>query len=60
MPDNSISIFNLIGQEIEINIDRINSRKASINMSGNIPGVYFIRFKRSDGYITRKLSYVPW
>ncbi len=60
IPEKSISVFNLLGQEIEVRIDRISSTKAIIDMNGNIPGVYLVRFKRNDGYITKKLSYVPW
>ena len=60
MQNNSISVFNLLGQELEVNIERVNSRKARVDMSGNIPGVYLVRFKRTDGFITRKVSYVPW
>ncbi len=60
IPDKSISVYNLIGQEIEVRVDRISSRKARINMNGNIPGVYLVRFKSNDGFITRKISFVPW
>ena len=60
IPENSISVFNLIGQEIGVNIEKVTSRKANIDMTGNIPGIYLVRFKRDDGYITRKISFVPW
>ena len=60
MKDNSISVFNILGQELNFYIEAINSKKARIDLSGNIPGVYFVRFKRNDGFITRKISYVPW
>lgn len=60
IPNSSISVFNLIGQKLEVKMDKVNSRKVIIDMSGNIPGVYLVRFQQTDGYITRKVSYVPW
>ncbi len=60
MNENGVSVFNLLGQELDVKVEKINSRKARVDMSGNIPGVYLVRYKRDDGYITRKVSFVPW
>lgn len=58
--ENNIHVFNLIGQEIEVKITKRTSRKVEINLEGNIPGVYLVRLKHENGYVTRKISFVPW
>ncbi len=58
--EENISVFNVIGQTIEVQMSKIQERKIEINLSGNVPGVYFIRLNTSQGYISRKVSFVPW
>ncbi len=60
IPDNSISVFNLLGQKVKANVVKIRSRKVEVDLNGNIPGVYVVRFHYGDGFITQKVSYVPW
>lgn len=60
IPNSSISVFNLIGQKLEVKMDKVNSRKVIIDMSGNIPGIYLVRFQQADGFVTKRVSYVPW
>lgn len=61
IPDNQISVFNLLGQKTEIKTTRIDSRKVNLDLSGNVPGVYFIRIDTGDEIATsRKISFVPW
>ncbi len=61
IPDeNSISVLNLLGQECATAKKRLNERKMEIDMGGNIPGIYFVRFNTGAKYITEKISYVPW
>ncbi len=60
MPDNQINVFNLLGQKTEIKISRIDSRKLDIDMTGNVPGVYFVRVGAGQDIISRKISFVPW
>jgi hypothetical protein len=39
--ENQISVFNLLGQKVEIKIGKIESRKIDFDLTGNVPGVYF-------------------
>jgi hypothetical protein len=59
IPDD-ISIFNLIGQQVQANMLVVNSRKIKIDLSGNMSGVYFVRLKTAKGMISGKVSYFPW
>jgi hypothetical protein len=56
----SISVLNLLGQECVTTMNKINERKMEINMNGNVPGIYFVRFNTGNKFITEKISYVPW
>ncbi len=58
-PEN-ISIFNLIGQQVQAKMLVVNSKKIKIDLSGNIPGVYFVRLKTASGMVSGKVSYMPW
>ena len=58
--EEDISILNLIGQTVEFKVSIMHNREVAINIAGNIPGVYFVRFNTKEGYRTRKISYVPW
>jgi lysyl endopeptidase len=58
--ENQIAVFNLLGQKTEVKISRINQRKVDIDLSGNVPGVYFVRFDTGQDIISRKISFVPW
>ncbi len=60
IPENSISVFNLLGQKVNAKVDRIKNRKVEVDLNGNIPGVYVVRFHYGDGIVSRKVSYVPW
>ena len=58
--DTQIGLFNLLGQKIEVKITRISDRKVDIDLTGNVPGVYFVRFDTGQDIISRKISFVPW
>jgi hypothetical protein len=58
--ENQIAVFNLFGQKIEVKINKIDSRKIDIDLTGNVPGVYFIRFNSEMGVVSSKISFVPW
>lgn len=61
IPDEGrISVLNLLGQECATAKKRLSERKVEIDMGGNVPGIYFVRFNTGTKYITRKISYVPW
>lgn len=60
IPENQIAVYNLLGQKTEIRLSRIDSRKVEIDMTGNVPGVYFVRVGTGREIISRKISFVPW
>jgi len=60
IPDNKIDVFNILGQKTGIKITRIGDRKVEIDLTGNTPGVYFVRFDTGQQIISRKISFVPW
>jgi hypothetical protein len=60
IPENKIAVFNILGQEIETKITKIDDNKVVVDLTGNIPGVYFIRFANGEKIISRKISFVPW
>ncbi|HKI89955.1 MAG TPA: T9SS type A sorting domain-containing protein [Draconibacterium sp.] len=55
-----ISVFNLIGKSISFQLKNKEQRKVQIDLSGNVPGVYFVRYNNEIGFVTKKVSYVPW
>lgn len=59
IPQN-ISVFNLIGQSVNARMELVSEKKIKIDLSGNIPGVYFVRFKTENGMISKKVTYMPW
>ena len=56
----NISVFNLIGKSVRFQLKDKAQRKVKIDLSGNVPGVYFVRYNNGIGFVTRKVSYVPW
>ena len=55
-----VEVFNLLGQMVEAKIGLINTRKAKVDLRGNVPGIYFIKLKGDLGISTKKVSFVPW
>ncbi len=55
----TVTIYNVIGQEVDVNFTNVESFRIQFDLSGNTQGIYFIRFKYEDSYITRKFSFVP-
>ena len=55
-----ISVFNLIGKSVRFQLINKEQRKVKIDLSGNVPGVYFVRYNNGIGFVTKKVSYVPW
>lgn len=61
IPDErKVTVFNLLGQECKTENTIIGERKVEVNMDGNVPGIYFVRLYTGSGYITEKISFVPW
>ncbi|HSH19974.1 MAG TPA: T9SS type A sorting domain-containing protein, partial [Draconibacterium sp.] len=58
--ENRINVYNLLGQKIDSKIRRITKRKVNIDLTGNVPGVYFVRFDSGKEVFSRKISFVPW
>jgi hypothetical protein len=56
----NIKVFNLIGQEVEAKYLNQFDKKIQIDLSGNIPGIYFVRFESESGAVTRKVTWAPW
>jgi lysyl endopeptidase len=56
----NIDVFNLIGKKVEVSISNIDIYRLEINLSGNTPGIYFVRFNTGEKYVTKKISFVPW
>ena len=55
-----ISVFNLIGKSVRFQLKNKEQRKVMIDLSGNVPGVYFVRYNNGINFVTKKVSYVPW
>lgn len=56
----TISVFNLIGQEINAPLLSVHANRVKLDMSGNTPGVYIVRFNYNDSFVSRKFSLVPY
>jgi hypothetical protein len=57
---NQVAIFNLLGQRTEVRVSQLGPRKLDLDLTGNVPGVYFIRLDTGKEVISRKVSFVPW
>jgi lysyl endopeptidase len=55
-----IKVFNLIGQEVNARLSKIQEKKVQIDLSGNMPGVYFVRYDSIIGNLSGKVIYSPW
>ena len=57
---NQVDIFNVLGQKTEVKTNWINNHKLNIDLTGNVPGVYFVRFQAGNKFYSSKISFVPW
>lgn len=55
-----IRVYNLLGQEVEAKLSNYHNKKIQIDLSGNVPGVYFIRLRTGQESVSKKISYIPW
>ena len=55
----TISVFNLIGQEINVPFVSVREYEVKIDLSGNTPGIYVVRFNYNGSFVNRKFSLVP-
>ncbi len=58
IPEN-IRVFNLIGKEVRVRKFNLQGKKIQLDLSGNNPGVYFVRFNAAAGTISQKVVYIP-
>ncbi len=57
-PEN-IRVFNLLGQEAKAHLFNHRHKKIQVDLSGNLPGVYFVQLKTATGAISKKVSWAP-
>ncbi|MCK3684417.1 T9SS type A sorting domain-containing protein [Maribellus sp. YY47] len=50
----TISIFNVMGQEVQAPLLSVEENRVKIDLSGKTPGTYIIRFNYNDSFVTRK------
>lgn len=56
----SIEVYNLIGKKVDVLVSNKDIYRLEINLSGNTAGIYFVRFKSNEKYITKKISFLPF
>ncbi len=54
----SISVYNMIGQMVDVKLLSDDSYRVRLDLSGNTVGVYFVRFGYNNSFVTRKISFV--
>jgi hypothetical protein len=57
---NQVAVYNLLGQKTEVRVSQLGPRKLDFDLTGNVPGVYFVRLDNGNEVISRKVSFVPW
>lgn len=55
----NVSLYNMLGQEVGVNFTDVQPYRLKVQMLGNRPGIYFIRFNYGDKFVTRKFSFMP-
>jgi hypothetical protein len=58
--EQQLTILNLAGQQVRFGVNRISENKLKVDLRGNVPGIYFVRYSADSKFITEKVSYVPW
>lgn len=58
MPED-VRVYNLIGQVTAARLVHHQGRKIQIDLTGNLPGVYFVQIRTGKGTITKKVSWAP-
>lgn len=56
----TVSVFNLLGQEVNVPLLSVHAYQVKLDMAGNTPGIYVVRFNYNDSFVTRKFSLVPY
>lgn len=55
----NITVLNLLGQEVPVIFGNLQEKKIQIDLLGNVPGVYFVRFNNGKKFVSEKISYLP-
>jgi lysyl endopeptidase len=55
----NVKVYNLIGQEVKATLTNHTGRRIMIDLSGNIPGVYFVKYGTKRGIMSKKVTYFP-
>ena len=55
----AVKVYNLLGKEVNAKFYQFREKKIEIDLSGNMPGVYFVRFNSKHGRISGKVIYNP-
>jgi hypothetical protein len=58
--EQQLTILNLAGQQVRFGVNRISENKLKVDLRGNVPGIYFVRYNEDAKFITEKVSFVPW
>lgn len=58
--DENVTVYNLLGQKVDVQFSKMDIYHLSIDLSGNVPGIYFIRFNYGENSTSKKISFVPW
>ncbi len=58
--EESISVFNMLGQEVGITLVAKDPYRYQLRIKGQTPGIYFVRFNYAQSTVTRKISFVPY
>lgn len=58
--EKKLTVYNLAGQQIRFRVSRISEKKLEVDLGGNVPGIYFVRYNADTKFLTEKISFVPW
>jgi lysyl endopeptidase len=54
----SMQVFNLLGQEINVPLVSVEEKSVQLDFSGKTPGIYIVRFNYNGSFVQRKFSVV--
>ena len=55
-----VQVYNILGKLVNFQLKNYRNKKVQIEMTGNIPGIYFVRVNAGETILTQKFSFVPW
>ncbi|MFV0591226.1 MAG: T9SS type A sorting domain-containing protein [Draconibacterium sp.] len=54
----TLSVFNVLGQEVNVPLVGVEEHRVRVDLSGNAPGTYIVRFNYNDSFVSRKISVI--